>query len=505
MIIHLLVSFVPYLNSKELNGFWNYNKILFLRLCASVLYSVFIYIGLVLALLAVDNLFHLDVDSKLYFELYIVIIGLFNTWFFISGIPKSLDDLEQNQEYPKGLKIFTQYVLLPLLILYLLILYSYATKIIINWDWPKGWVSYLVSGVSILGFFNVLLIYPYGKLKENEWINKFTKLFYYSLIPLTILLFIAIFFRVNDYGITIKRYSVILLGVWIFLVCFYFIFKKDNIKFIPITLAILLLLSSFGPWGMFSVSEKSQIERLKIILEDNNILMNGKVTNEVIWIKDSLPDFESNLKLTNNKILIDSLHNEVKSILDYLDDFHGMKKIGPWFTQDLDSMVTFSDNNSKYRYYNEARVYMESLGMNYKKRYSSKNTYQNYNYSSKNVNLINVKGYDYVYPFNLSSYQKFTKELKTKKSSISFSRNNNTLHLYRESDSISIDLKKTHQKLFASYGKTTIDNISPQSLTSLYHLKGLDIKIQFNRINFSYEKDTLNIGSVEGCLLFNEK
>ena len=57
VIVHLLVSFIPYLKGNALNGFWNFNKILFIRFWTSVLYSGFLYIGLILALSALNLLF----------------------------------------------------------------------------------------------------------------------------------------------------------------------------------------------------------------------------------------------------------------------------------------------------------------------------------------------------------------------------------------------------------------------------------------------------------------
>ena len=41
---HLLVSIIPFAFSKQLNGFWHYNKALFLRILLSILYSGFIYV-----------------------------------------------------------------------------------------------------------------------------------------------------------------------------------------------------------------------------------------------------------------------------------------------------------------------------------------------------------------------------------------------------------------------------------------------------------------------------
>ena len=128
------MSFSPYIKSKSLNGFWNYNKILFLRFCSSVLFSAVLYIGITLALLSITLLFDFDIDEDIYAKIWIIIAGLFNTWFFVSGIPEDIEQLDNLQTYPKGLKIFTQYILLPLLFTYLLILYLYGGKIILLWE-----------------------------------------------------------------------------------------------------------------------------------------------------------------------------------------------------------------------------------------------------------------------------------------------------------------------------------------------------------------------------------
>lgn len=375
LIAHLVVSYIPYLKSRKLNGFWNYNKILFLRFLEAILYSTFLYLGLILALTSLDLLFNIDLHNELYFELFILIFGVFNTWFFVAGIPENLYNLEGITTYPKGLKIFTQYVLLPLLVLYLIILYVYGAKILIEQNCPKGIVSYLISGVATLGIFTLLLIYPYGKSKENVWIQKFTLIYYFLLIPLIVLLFYAIFIRLADYGITINRYIIVLLGIWLSIVSIYFILRKENIKFIPISLAIILALMSFGPWGMFSISEKSQVKRLEKILTQAQLLKNSKIESEVEWSLDSNLLFKSEDKNRSNTVLNDSLNNEVYSILNYLEHNHGMKAIQPWFNQNLDSLYKVSIDSN--RYLSEAKIYMATIGLEYRYIYSS--TYNRYN------------------------------------------------------------------------------------------------------------------------------
>lgn len=399
---HLFVSFVPFAFTKQLNAFWHYNRILFIRFLVSLIYSGFIYLGLVLALTSLKLLFDINLHDELYIEIWIVTVSFFNTWFFVGGIPKQFDELENSYEYPNGLRVFSQYVLLPLLGLYLLILYSYGSKILLTWDWPRGIVSYLIVCVSVLGILTFLLIHPYSNQNEHTWIKKASKGYYFLLFPLLIIFFIAIFIRINEYGITINRYVLLLLGIWLTIVCVYTAIGKTNIKFIPTSLAVILLLVSFGPWGMFSLSESSQVKRLKNILELSSILDSNKVKNETIWIRDSLQDLTANNKFSNDKKLNDSLHNEVISILDYLDNHHGFSSIKSWYSQDLDSVINYLISKDKEtRYCNEAKIYMESLGLNYEYIESEISTSTIEYSSNRNSSIKKVIGFDYIIAFDV--------------------------------------------------------------------------------------------------------
>jgi hypothetical protein len=168
---HLLVSFSSHFYSSDnsQNNFWGFNQIIFLRIILSGLYSVVLYGGLAIALLSFDKLFDMQIDGKRYMQLFFFIVGVFNTWFFCSGVPASYRNEEL--KFQKGLKIFTQYVLLPIIVIYVIILYLYLFKIIFNWNLPVGWVSYLVIGFSTAGIFSLLLIYPLVESKEIKWVS----------------------------------------------------------------------------------------------------------------------------------------------------------------------------------------------------------------------------------------------------------------------------------------------------------------------------------------------
>ena len=265
---HLLVAFAPFIGRGSLDGFWEYNKSLFLRFLASALYAGVLYVGLAAALAAIDALFNVKIDWVVYMRLFALVVAGFSTLFFLAGVP-SVEELKSDEvNYPKGLKLFTQYVLIPLMTIYLAILLVYEVKIIIAWEFPKGMVSLLILGYAVFGILSLLLIYPIKNKEGFGWIKLFSKFFYLMMIPLVILLLLAIWKRVSNYGITESRYILICLAAWLSLITLYFLIsKKQNIKVIPASLCVLALLAVYGPQSAFSVSRYSQLSRLRYLME----------------------------------------------------------------------------------------------------------------------------------------------------------------------------------------------------------------------------------------------
>lgn len=265
---HLLVAFAPFIGNSNVNGFWHYNKTLFLRFLTSVLYAAVLYAGLAIALVAIDGLFNITIDYRIYLKLFAVVGLCFTTVFFLAGVPDNINSLNQNQTYPKGLKIFTQYVLIPLVSIYLAILLVYEIKIALIWQLPKGLVSTLILGYAVFGILSLLLIYPIKNNEENGWIKLFGRFFYVMMLPLVLLLILAIIKRVGSYGITEPRYYLIILALWLSSITIYFLVSKhQNIKIIPISLCIMALLTVYGPQSAFSVAKIAQIARLKNLMQ----------------------------------------------------------------------------------------------------------------------------------------------------------------------------------------------------------------------------------------------
>jgi hypothetical protein len=400
---HLMIAIIPFVKEKKYNGFWNYNKLLFIRIIVTQIFSTVLSTGLLLALGAIKMLFDVTLDDKLFPEIYVTVFTIFNTWFFVANIPSDLQALEHQKTYPAGLKIFSQYILLPLLLIYLLILYAYGGKIILSWEWPKGIVSYLILCISVVGGLTFLLLHPYANSSENQWIKNSTRWYYILLMPLLFMLFFAIFLRLGDYGITLNRYVILIFGIWVSIVSVYTIMGKTNIRFIPISLIIILLLSSFGPWSMDNIPKQNQKKRLEVLLTRAGIMKNGKVLSETKWPAENTSLMQREITILNDKKLTDSLQNEVISIVQYLDQFHDCDVLNDWFTQNMDSIVKDARKNKWINYnYDQPELYLNTLGLssNTRGETESQKSESTFELKNRNENIISVSGYDYAFLFN---------------------------------------------------------------------------------------------------------
>lgn len=260
---HLSLFFAPFLTTWHPKAFWNYLSNIIIAIGRSVLFSGVLFLGLALALLAVQYLFNAAIDEKRYGQLFVICLGIVNTWVYVSDFPKKIQH-SIHMHFNKATEVFVKFILIPLASLYMIILYAYALKIVLNWELPKGWVSYLISALAGLILLIQLIIHPIRITHESRLIRRFQPLFYWLFLPLLLLLYVAIFKRVSDYGITEARYFLILLAAFITVTMLYLIFsRKQQLRFLPMGLCVLSLLGSFGFWGAFSVSKWSQMKQFK--------------------------------------------------------------------------------------------------------------------------------------------------------------------------------------------------------------------------------------------------
>ncbi len=390
----LLVTFVPFLKKNKERAtilFWQYNRILFFSIALTVLWAMTIYVGLSIAMASIDFLFNINIDTERYMELWIIVAGLFGTTFFLSRIPKNTQDTRDIETYPKELRLFSQYVLVPLVAIYFLILYAYVVKIFIIWEWPEGVLAYMILGFSFLGVLTYISLYP---LRDKYlWVRKAGNIFYIVLIPQIGMLFWALWLRISQYAITENRYFVFVFGLWLLGITIYFLIsKRKDIRIIPVTIFAIAFISSFGPWGAFTISEKSQCNRLEKLLIENNLLIDGTIrkSTEEVSSKDK---------------------KEISAIIRYLNRVHGFDSIQPWFNESLTVLESEEeDQQSIYdrRTYNSyilpKKIVEGLIGVDYIEQWEMSDSKDQYFYLYvdylQSEQLLDISQYDYMVMFN---------------------------------------------------------------------------------------------------------
>jgi hypothetical protein len=369
IVAHLFVSIAPYLNKRSVADFWEYNRRLFANFVVGATFTLILYSGLALAVLAVDKLFNLDVSYLIYGRLFILLAGIFNTAYFLYHFPDQYEFEAQDASYNAVFKNLCKYILIPIVGLYFLILYAYGAKILGTWSLPRGFVGSLVIGFSVAGIFTYLLNFYLPDYDDSKVVQVYRRWFWPVLLPLTVLLFAAVFKRVGDYGFTEPRYIVLLTGIWLALTCVYFLVSKsDNLKFIPISLGVVALVLAIGPLSAFSVSSRSQTGLLEKILERNGRWQNGSLK------QGTAPMLQSEV-------------NQVESILMYLDQ-RGELENAYWLPMPLSSFPT--DNSI----YNDSGRVSRWLGI---RAAASEETI--FNITSTDFNgKTDIRGYTYFYP-----------------------------------------------------------------------------------------------------------
>ncbi|CAL2091001.1 conserved membrane protein of unknown function [Tenacibaculum sp. 190524A02b] len=463
---HLLLLIAPFITQWNNTNYFRYIKSVFIAIVRSLFFSLVLYLGITLALLAIKHLFVFDFNDKRFFQMFVVCIGIVNTWIYLADFPKNIHQ-KNTVQYTKALEIFVKYILIPLVIIYLIILYAYSFKILINWNLPKGWVSYLVIALSFLGFLIQVLINPVQTTIDSKIIKKFTPKFYYALVPLLILLFIAIFRRISEYGFTENRYFVLVLAFWILGITLYMLFSKSKkIRVFFSSLAILCVFASFGFWGAFSIATKSQIHQFK------------KVYNSL---------------LTSDFVTTTKTKKQLSSILYYLNDKKQLTKLTPILN--YNPTTTFSTLKS----WELPNRILDSLQIKTTDTPLANSKYRHLNINESDL-LIPIKNYDFFKIMYFNNYEK----------------DQNRIHGYffkiiNDKNLVEISNKKQRYTIVLSTKINSLSlltqdyNIDPAMMTIEKEWEDIAVKILFQNINLTKKNTNYTINNAQAYVFIKEK
>lgn len=274
LALYLLFTVIPYYNRK--NHYELYLVNLLTRLFITYLYGVILFLGLAFTLFTINTLFNLNLSYELYFDIWLVVVGIFAPAYFLADIP-NYEEEEIYDDYSKILRALLLYIVMPIIVIYTSILYVYFLKILVQRQWPEGLVSHLVLWYSIVSAAVIILVYPLRN--SNRWVNTFVSYFPKTIIPILLMMFISISIRINAYGITENRYYVFVAGIWIAGTMIYFAFRnKTRNVYIVMALIVVSIISVYGPISSYSISKISQNNRFEKLLSKYDMISQGQIT-----------------------------------------------------------------------------------------------------------------------------------------------------------------------------------------------------------------------------------
>ena len=454
------ITFSPLLfkltSKKE---FINFNFEIFYSIIFSLIVCSILYLGLSSIYASIGYLFDFKISSKFYFDTCILVyIGLFPI-LILSKIRKDLNFNIEDTTFNKAIVFLVNNIFVPLLYIYLVILYLYFIKIIWQQEFPKGNLSWMILIFISIGIF-IFVVSEKIKNNINTMVENFRKYFYFSiLIPLCVL-YLAIYIRINTYGITEARYAVILLAIWFTLITCFSIIKKDfDFKWIPILLTGLFLFAALSPFNASVVSAKSQLNRFFTILEDNKLFVDKKI-------------------IPIEKILSKEIRIEIGSLTNYLSkNEYALEKLSKYFNN--------FPEYKKLKDYEIRNKILEELNIKYIDKYTN---------NSSVIEIIDVSNIfieaeksDYIIfdEFWNENEKRFIISNKKEKQFLNVVLKDNILTFKIKDEKLSFDIKK-HIKILIKKG---IKELSPNTLDNFI------IKSKFEKINMEVIFKITNINS----------
>lgn len=227
-----------------------------------------------LLLLIYESVFMLFMDERFW--------DAFPTIFSVSLVliaPMVFVGMESGKETIEASKLeeaLVNWVLTPALLIYNVVLYAYAVYILVRWELPKGSVATMVAAFMV-ALMAVRWLRPMLTRQPLQWYFRWAGLF---ALPLVALFWVATVYRIDQYGLTIDRCTLVAIGIamTVYAVASLFNCKSGGYRFMALSLIVgLLLVCTARPLSMHSQTTVVRHNAAKAgVLSDDGTLRFGE-------------------------------------------------------------------------------------------------------------------------------------------------------------------------------------------------------------------------------------
>lgn len=282
----LLLMTAAYIRPGARQGaLWLFNFRLFFSALVAGVVTVATCGGLSAIIASLHFLFDVPVSTDHYTHIWSTGFSLVAPLYAMSLIYPDLDEEFDPERHgdpivSRGVSVLSNYILVPIALVYVVILHAYALKIVLTGALPKGMVANLVCLFGLGGTAIYLIAYPWRDTGTRLLRWFLGSWFWFTIVPV-VLLAVAVWRRVSDYGLTPERYGLIIIAVWLAMMAVYLASKRGraDMRVIMLSLAGLLLVGSIGPWGAQGISIRNQVARLETLLSRLGYLKDDRLVS----------------------------------------------------------------------------------------------------------------------------------------------------------------------------------------------------------------------------------
>ncbi len=228
-----------------------------------------IWLGLWAIQASLSRLFGLNVEDLFGKWIMPLVGGFLTPVYWLSTLPTA-DEVERDAAgepdfLSRAIGFIGQFLLIPFLLIYSAILLAYAVQSVVTWQIPVNTVGWMVLGYAIAGAATWLVVFP--RFMRDRWLVRVFRRLWFWLTLLPIALYsLAVFIRVDAYGLTDQRVLLVAGGVWAVVLTLAFLVRRGDIRLIPGLAAAILLILAIGPWNLRNLPIAQQSARLDALL-----------------------------------------------------------------------------------------------------------------------------------------------------------------------------------------------------------------------------------------------
>lgn len=295
-------------------------------------------IAITVLLEGIEKLFGLDFSYNMYECIWIMLLSVF-CCILVLMIPRVGQTIFLSDFSKKTWGIIGKFIALPILFLYLAVLYVYIIKIILVWQLPDG----MVSSLTVCAMAGLMMVEftLHAKMYSDDSSSRLWQVMKHILpllvLPPVVLMSIGIARRVSEYGWTVNRFYMVIANAWFYIACL-MLFISAFRKFRVIN---ALLVSVCSIFLFVSIIPNANISSL------TQYLLTREIEQMIANTQPAFPDHA----ITNDEYkswLYEIDIDDAKCISEkiiYLENHFGNESVSQWIAlKDGEYLINISNN-----------------------------------------------------------------------------------------------------------------------------------------------------------------